>query len=203
MRIQKLIESIYSIPNSWVRIAEVRRIAGGLEVSFAIHKGKRGKKVESWNVTCSGVHEAKITDFDGGGIALYASIHPAARQHTAKRAELRWIINADEARIFSELYAAHIDGVDDWIDFDRYLPVRSPWTGKLDGHFFVQSPGRKIVCRGPEFLLRIYAKALKALGERTKLTLLPMRKTTTKPNVLHFGTSFIVADSFSALRTGA
>ena len=56
---------------------------------------------------------------------------------------------------------------------------------------------------GPEFLIRAYAKALRLAlwGERVKVTL----RGTGKPKpgrtkVLHFGTSYIVADEFVANR---
>jgi len=201
MQIQKAIKSIQEISSGWVSVEQARETPDGLALDFRIRKGRRGALVERWTVICTGVHETQISDLDGGGVAVYKSDHPAARQYRAAHAELRWTITGDEAHAFSELYSAHIDAVDDWIDFDRYLPVRSPWTGKLDGHLFVQETGCKIVCRGPEFLLRTYAKVLKAIGEHTKLTLRPKRKTTTKPKVLHFGTSFVVAESFKASRT--
>jgi hypothetical protein len=59
---------------------EFSRIVGGFELSFGIHKGQRGKRIERWVVTCSKVHEAKITEMDGGGLAVYSGSHPAARQ---------------------------------------------------------------------------------------------------------------------------
>ena len=47
--------------------------------------------------------------------------------------------------------------------------------------------------------LRTYAEALEAIGERVQLTLRRVpRLKPTQPKVLHFGESYVVADSFTA-----
>jgi hypothetical protein len=57
------------------------------------------------------------------------------------------------------------------------------------------------VCRGPDFLLRVYAKALAAVASGVRLRVYgKTMKGRTKPQVLHFGGSYIVADKFSAER---
>jgi hypothetical protein len=57
------------------------------------------------------------------------------------------------------------------------------------------------VCRGPDFLLRAYAKALEAIGIEAKVTLKDaVRARSIRPRVLHFGSSYIVADVLNAER---
>jgi hypothetical protein len=199
MLIQSAVKLVHSIPDSWVRVEQVRRMSGGLEVCFSIHKGQRGKRIDGWSVTCRRVHEAKITAIDGGGLRLYRATHPAARQYVARRAELRWPRTCDEAKVLLALYRAHTRAADDWIPFDRYLSIETPWTGTSFQPHFAPISGNNFVCRGPDFLVRAYAKAIEAIGERVRLTLRRVPKLKpTLPRVLHFGESYVVADSFTA-----
>ncbi len=201
MLIQNVVKIVESVPDSWVRVVQVRRMSGSLEVSFNVHKGKRGKRVDQWRVTCRGVHEAQITDRDLGGLRFYPSTHPAARQFIARWAELRWPRPCDEARVFLALHRAHIRAVDDWIPFDSYLQIETPWAGSSFQPYFAPISGSNFVCRGPEFLVRAYAKALEAIGERARITLRRAPKLKpTKPKVLHFGESYVVANTFTAER---
>jgi len=191
MRIEKAIKSIHAVPKSWVRVAQVRYMPNSLELALTIHKERRGRLiVDAWTIFCLGVREAHITDFDGGGLALYRSTHPAGRQYTARRAVLRWDSRGDTGKMLGTLYGAHIDAVDDWIAFDRY--GFGTWTRPA-------LTKDKLVLRGPDFLMRAYAKALHANGESPHLRLQPLRKR--KPvalRTLHFGDSFVVAAGFTA-----
>lgn len=180
---------------------QVRRTSGGLEVCFSVHKGQRGKRIDRWSVTCRRVHEVTITDMDGGGLRVYSASHPAARQYIARRGELRWPRTCDDAKMLQALYRAHTRAVDDWIPFDRYLSIETQRTGTAFQPCFAPISGNNFVCRGPDFLVRAYAKALEAIGERVHLTLRSVPKSKpTQPKVLHFGDSYVVADSFTAAR---
>lgn len=184
MRIEKAIELIVGSADSWVRLEEVRKVSRGLVLSFGIHKGRRGKRVDAWRITCSEVHEANITALDGGGLALYSSTHPAARECVAPRAEVRWSGTSDEAVLIGTLYKAHTEAVDDWIPFDWYSGIQAVSKDKF-------------VCRGPDFLMRAYAKALGSIGKQPQV-ILRRKRTTVRPRVLHFGDSYIVANTFIA-----
>jgi hypothetical protein len=197
MLIQNAVKIVESVPDSWMRVVQVLRISGRLEICFSVHRGKRGKRVDQWRITCRGVHEAQITDWDLGGLRLYPSTHPAARQFVARWAELRWPRPCDEARVFLALHRAHIKAVDDWVPFESYLQIETPWTGSC----FAPISGSNFVCRSPEFLVRAYAKALEAIGERAQITLRRASKLKpTKPKVLHFGNSYVLANTFTAER---
>ncbi|MGD1090946.1 MAG: hypothetical protein ABSB35_03025 [Bryobacteraceae bacterium] len=174
------------LPDGWVRVEQVRKTSTRLEVGFAVHiAGRGGSKTGAWSVICQGVRETHLTDFNGGGLAVYPASHPAARQYTAQRAVLRWLANFASPAILGALYQAHSDAVDDWIPFDRYVDIESG----------------KCVCRGPDFLMRAYAKALRAQGERPLVTPLGTKKSkSAKLGVLHFGESFVVAAKFTAER---
>lgn len=201
MLIQSAVKLIHSIPDSWVRVEQVRTMSSGLEVFFSIHKGQRGKRVDRWGVTCHRVHEAAITAMDGGGLSVYPTTHPAARQYIARRAELRWPRTCDEAKVLLALYRAHARAAGDWIPFDRYLSIEPWWTGTSFQPHFAPVTGNNFVCRGPDFLVRTYAKALGEIGERVQLTLRRVPKlNSTRLKVLHFGGSFVVADLFTAER---
>lgn len=202
MLIQNVVKIANEISNRWVRVREVRRTPDALEICFSVHNGKRGRKVDEWSVVCQEVHEASISDFDGGGLRLYPSSHPAARQFFARWAELKWPRTCDEARVFLALHRAHTKAADDWIPFDRYLQMETPWAGTSFQPLFAPVSGSNFVCRGPDFLVRAYAKALEAIGEQAKLTLRSAPKAkSTRPKVLHFGTSYVVANTFAAKRS--
>ncbi|MGC9948834.1 MAG: hypothetical protein ABSF64_20900 [Bryobacteraceae bacterium] len=203
MLIQRAIKSIYTIPGCWVRAPRIRTIPGGLEICFAIHKGKRGKKVDDWIVACRGVHETKITDLDGGGLGVYGTSHPAAYQYVARQAELRRPRGSDELKVLATLFSAHRATVNDWIPFERYVFTDGPWDGRRFPLIFAPGVGDWFVCRGPDFLLRAYAKALESIGEPVRMTLRGRPKSKSlRPGVLHFGSSYVFANEFAARRPG-
>ena len=188
MRIESAVKQIRSEPDGWVRADKIRRVPGGLEICLVVCRGRRGKMIEAWRIQCLQVRKFQISDLNGGGLALYPSRHPAARQFVARQAVLQWS-GKDSTTVLGALHRAHRDEVWDWMEmaFSSMLP------------FGVEDP----VCRGPDFLLGAYAKALRRVGTNPRLTLLK-RKTSEKgrPKVLHFGNSFIVAHTFLAERDG-
>ena len=150
---------------------------------FGVHKGHRGRRIDAWLVRCREVRDAVITALDGGGLALYPASHAAARVLIARQAEVRWHGPIEE---IMTLYRAHIEAVDDWIPFD-YSSVQAIGEGTFS-------------CRGPDFLMRAYAKALRAIGKRPRIVLGRDRSKAIRPKVLHFGDSYVVANRFTAER---
>jgi hypothetical protein len=199
MLIQNAVKSIDSYTRRWVRVEHVRDVPVGLEVCFTIHNGKDGKRLHCWSVTCCGVQEASITDFNGGGLAVYSSSHPAARQYTAPQAELRWPRTCDEGKVLSALCKAHFNVVNEWIPLGRYLFTDPRPTEHRTLPCFQLASGSSFACLGPDFLLRVYAKALESVGARARLTVRGKGKSI-RPKVLHFGNSYVVANSFTARR---
>jgi hypothetical protein len=189
MRVNEAIVSIHRSAGSWVRLQGMRRLPKGLELSFSVHKGERGKRIDGWQVSCQKVHEAKISAWDGGGLLLYDGSHPAARQYTARRAEVRWEGDRDETDAIGALYLAHIKAVDDWIPFERYSSARVVSRGK-------------VAWRGPDFLMHAYAKALRSIGREPKVLARRGNRTVTRTGVLHFGDSYVVAETFAASHCG-
>ena len=185
MRIEEVIESIYQVGDRWLRLEEVRRVPRGLDLSFGVHKGRRGRRVDAWRITCTQVHTARITADDYGGVALYSSTHPAARECVAGQAEVRWSGATDEVLLIGTLYKAHTETVDDWIDFDAYSSIQAIAKDKF-------------ACRGPDFLMRAYAKALRSIGKRPQVILRRRSRKAVRLRVLHFGNSYVVANTFLA-----
>ena len=131
---------------------------------------------------------------------MYPSTHPAARQYVARRAELRWPRTCDETRALAALFRAHLKAADDWIPFDRYL-CWNFWNGTSFCRDIAPVSGSNFVCRGPDFLLRAYAKALETIGESVELTSRgSLKPKSILPKVLHFGESYVVANAFVAQR---
>jgi len=189
MTIEKVIALVDRSEDSWVRLEVVRRVPRGLDLSFSVHKGQYGKRVDSLRITSLEVHEAKITALDGGGLALYSSTHPSARELVARQAQVRWSGASDDVAMIGALYEAHIEAVDDWIPFERFSSIRAISNDKS-------------ACRGPDFLMRAYAKALKSIGKQPRIILGRQKRKVSRPRVLHFGDSYIVADTFVAERDG-
>jgi len=188
MLIEEVIAAVDLLPDRWVRLDRFIRTSGALELCFGIHKGRRGGKVDTWFVTCLGVHEAKITALDGGGIALYPTTHPAARECVARRAEVRWSGASDNATLLGALYQAHTEVVGDWIPFEWYSSIKTIAENKFS-------------LRGPDFLMRSYAKVLRASGKAPKIILRGnLNSKSARPRVLHFGDSYVVANTFTADR---
>jgi hypothetical protein len=187
MRIEEAVAVIDYTPDSWARLEELRRIPKGLDLYFGIYKGQRGKRVDAWKITCLGVQDALITDWDLGGMALYPSDHPAAREVIARRAEVRWSGSIDETKLVGALYKAHTEAFYDWGRFDLYSVI----------HKISKS---KFALRGPDFVMRVYTKALRSMGEKPQLILRRGKKKAIRPKVLHFGVSYVVANAFIAER---
>jgi hypothetical protein len=185
MTIETAIKLIHSAPDAWVRVEQTRRTPRGLELSFGIYRGKRGRKIDSWSVSCLGVREAKITALDGGGLRLYPSTHPTALRYSARKAELRWSGIPDKAAVIGALYLAHIAATDDWIPFDEVVSVDISES--------------RVICRGPDFLMRAYAKSFRARGERVRVISRGVRRAKSiRLKVLHFGSSYVAAAVFTA-----
>lgn len=194
MLLENAIKRILAVPDGWVKVEQVRNIPGGLELCLGVHRGKRGKTVAAWAVKCLKVHEVKITDLDGGGIALYGPDHPAAKQYATRWRELRWPRDSNLAEVFTTLYGAHIETTDDWVPFERYVFPNMPYT-----RGFQSRSGKEYVCRGPDFLIRAYAQALRKKGEIIRVIRLKTgSKRRGRPTVLHFGRSYVVAEDFAA-----
>ena len=97
-------------------------------------------------------------------------------------------------RVLAALQQAHVKAVDDWIPFDRYLQINTPYTLP----YFAPVSGDNFFCKGPDFLLRVYANALSAAGQQVQLLRGRRNRRALRPQVLHFGSSYIVADRFTA-----
>jgi hypothetical protein len=196
MRIENAVHRMHSILDGWIRVERVTNLRRGLEIRFGVHSGQVGKIVEAWLVQCSGVLEVKLTDFDGGGLAVYSSDHPAARQYTAPQVELRWSRGNEPATVLAVLHDAHLVATDDWIPFERYVLPNIPYV-----RGFRSRSRREFSCHGPDFLMNAYAKALRASGGEARLVPGPNRlRRGTRPKVLHFGRSYVVANVFAAER---
>jgi hypothetical protein len=166
----------------WVGVDAIRRIRGGVELILAVSKRRGEAAVGSWWVRCRGLRELHLADLNGGGIRIYSSNHPAARQYSAKLVDLSWEPQGRASEALGVLLVAHTRLVDDWIPFDRYTRP------------FLAAASR-VKWRGPDFIMRAYATALRQLGLQPQIR--PRQKRNgCRAKCLHFGDSFIVAERF-------
>ncbi len=180
------VRAIQSKPGGWLHVDAIRKEGARVVLSLALREGRGGRWISGWDVSCRGVRELSVSDLDGGGIRFYRSSHPAARQHATRSAELRCRADGRRSAILGALAAAHVAAVDDWIPVHRYVPIKAVATGNF-------------VVRAPQFLVRVYAKALDKLGVVARVRVLGRkRRRRAPPRVLHLGSSFVVADRFDA-----
>jgi hypothetical protein len=169
-------------PDGWVRVESVHRVDDGIVLVLGLYAGKKGERVRSWEIRCRRVQEAHICDLDGGGIGLYEPDHPVCRQYTAGTATLRCAVGDRRDAAVGSMLAAHVGAVDDWIPFDRYVSgLKAPMT-----------------VRGPAFLIKAYAAALRDLGLAPTVSAGKSVKGRARYRALHFGNSFVVAAIFEA-----
>jgi hypothetical protein len=177
----------------WVRVLTMAWRASALEVVIAIDERRSGRMRECWKVTCKKVREYKITDVNGGGLALYDQSHPLVRQHSDEVATLRFSGRAAQpAAVLGRLLCAHGQVSDDWISFDTY-------SGEPEALLRSLENGSGKLATGPRFLLEAYAQVLRESGLRPNLrTSREGRRG--KLVALHFGNSCLVAGSIQAER---
>jgi len=180
-----VIRAIQSRPNAWLHVETIQKVRTGVVLSLALREGKGGRWIGGWDVSCRGVREISVSDLDGGGIRLYRSSHPAARQYATRTASLLCRTDGKGSAILGALAAAHVATADDWIPVDRYLPMEAARKANF-------------VVRAPDFLVRAYARALGKLGVIARVRTVGRQRRSPAPSVLHLGNSFVVADRFEA-----
>ena len=182
------LKQIDKIPNAWVRLGLVVPDGRNLGLLFNILEGKRGPIVKHCRVRCIRVRQWHVDDLDGGGIRLYGSDHPLARQYSSAKARLRLERVEDAGAAIAVLVTAHARIFDDWVPIDRYL-------GSLADLPVRVADGLSVT--GPEFALKAYARALRSVAAAS-LSRRPKRVGTPRFRVLHFSQSFVVAERFEA-----
>ncbi len=178
-----VISTVARARSGWVNIDSVARSHGGIVIALVLRRGRRGRTLATWSLRCKGVRELHVSDLCGGGIRLYSSDHPAARQYISGVTRLSCRTKGDGQAAWLALASAHRAVVDDWVPLDRYLPATPPANGT-------------IVVRAPQFLARVYARALRRIGLPVRVSAPNPRSRKGRPKVLHLGSSFVVADIF-------
>ncbi len=183
MDARRAIAKIHRDENAWVRVDRVHRLSDGLCLELAVCRGRRGPITAIWRLECRGVREANIRDLDGGGLQVWSGTHPAARQYTDDLMTIS--LSKDRiAEAVGVLLEAHAATVDDWIPFERYLGLTVPAPAKLAG----------LRLKAPRFLMKRYAAALRELGLPCRPSRSRRRQATKPLRVVHFGSSYVVAE---------
>lgn len=184
----RALKQIDKIPNAWVRLGLVVPDGRNLGLLFNIVEGKRGRIVQHCRVRCLRVRQWHVDDLDGGGIRLYGSDHPLARQYSSAKARLRLERVEDAGAAIAALVTAHTRVFDDWVPIDRYLGSLADLPVRVANGLSVT---------GPEFALKAYARALRSAAAAS-LSRRPKQVGTPRFRVLHFSQSFVVAERFEA-----
>ena len=177
----------------WVRVATITWHKATMVLDLAIDSRRNGVTRESWRVECRNVQEYKVSDVNGGGLAIYDQDHPAVRHHVDDVVGLRFHGKTKQlSRVIGDLVRAHDDAAGDWIAFDSYLGPVESLVSKL-------TSGTGTLATGPKFLLASYAVALRQNAIKPRLLNINKRKRG-RAMALHFGNSFVVALSIRAER---
>ena len=182
----------------WLRVTSISHERRDLLLRFELFPAPTDETPPAWLVSCRQVREFSFTDLDGGGLNLWTRNHPLLSQFSSRKASLKIPIGrGTRAECMGTLLQSHRQAVDDWIEFERFVPAR----------ISLRTGARPIAIAGPEFLLAGYQRGLEQAGFR------PVLKNHRRAlywsgfgwserrhavSLLHFGNSFVVAESFSA-----
>lgn len=182
----------------WVSVTFVLVERRDLHVGFDVYPVSVARPPEPWLVSCLGVREFSLRDFDGGGLNFWTGNHPLLSQYTSPKASLRVRVSRETREMVTGvLLLAHTDAVGDWIDFDRFIRVERVFRGD----------GGSATLSGPRFLMEAYAASLAAADigatlKRHKRRLywdgIGWSERRYRLSLLHFGDSFVAAERFTA-----
>jgi hypothetical protein len=184
--LKKLLDVMERVPDGWVRLGLALPDGKALVLLFNVSRGKAGPIIQRCRVRCEGVHEYHLEALDGGGVRFYGSEHPLARQYSAPRARLRCGPVARGADVFAAVVGAHSRIFGDWVSPDRYLGNLADLPKRVTAEGLTVS--------GPDFVVRGYSRALRALGVTVGVRSFPRRRQPARIKVLHFSQSFVVAE---------
>jgi len=182
----------------WLLVTSVTHERRNLFLRFELFPAPKDNTPPAWLVSCQQVREFSLSDFNGGGLNWWKRKHPLLAQFMSPKASLEVDLgDRSHEECAGLLLQAHRGIVDDWIDFDKFM---SPtlWGATRRQRFAI---------RGPEFLLRTYQDRLEAAGFRAKFKKhkralywsgFGWSERRRAVSALHFGSSFVVAESFSA-----
>jgi hypothetical protein len=104
---QQLLDAIGE--DRWILVTSVTSERRNLVLRFESFPAPTDGSIGAWLVSCRQVREFSLTDFDGGGLNFWTKNHPLLSQFSSQKAQ----------------------SVDDWIDFDRFVPNRT--NGRCTG----------------------------------------------------------------------
>ena len=184
--------------NRWLSVTTVTSERRNLMLRFESFPAPADGSTGAWLVSCRQVREFSLTDFDGGGLNFWTKSHPLLSQFSSRKASLRVTVGRRTmAECIGMLLKVHSQSVDGWIDFERFLPPA----------LSARTDARPVAINGPEFLLIDYQRGLDAAGfgatlKRHQRALywsgFGWSERRHPVSLLHFGNSFVVAESFSA-----
>jgi len=164
-----------------------------MELGFRVDHGT--DVTSFWTLHCSDVIEYSLRDAHYQiGLNIHEADHPAIDQYTESREGVYLSKAAAESeRVVGQLWAAHLECVDDWIPFDRYLNCELPLRTLLES-------GNALVASAPSFLASVYFEVL--ASNRCEPSRVPAGAArAASAQLAHFGESYVVAARVAATRT--
>ncbi len=187
--------------NGWLLLVNASWNDDVLELLFDVRNGIEGSNSNSWLIKATSVHEYKIFKAHDCGLNYHKEEHVIIQKYSDPEANLFFNGKTKSPEcVAGALYEAHVECVQDWIEFDKHINTEQKLS-KL-----IQAGVGKLAC-GPIFLLQEYIKVLDRFGVNSNLADItpPKRWSGTSwveyvsiPEMIHFGGSYIVADSFYA-----
>jgi hypothetical protein len=163
--------------------------AADLTLRFELDDGQ--ERFSVWELECTWVLEQLLSKAYECGLNVWYEDHPILDQYTTEWESLAFSrAPRIPDRVVGQLWTAHREAVDDWIDFDRYLNDAMPLAEVL------RSPSG-IVATGPAFLIDAYEQVLRR--NRCEPSRVPSgRKQIEAACLVHFEESYVVAERVTA-----
>jgi hypothetical protein len=181
--------------NGRMRVVAAHWSADRLDIRLHVADGTG--QISGWSLRFRDVLEYNFANVYNCGLNVWRDDHPAIAQYVDTRAFLHFAhAPRDPSHVIGELWSAHVDLVDDWIPFDRYLNREIPLLRLLSG-------GSGLVATGPAFIVSAYANVLEAEDCQPVVQELPRSRTIDTATLVHFGECYVICASVLTKRIAA
>ena len=177
-----------------MRVVSAHWSADRLTVRLQVDHGT--DETSAWQLRFTRVIEHLFADVYDCGLNIWYRDHPAIDQYLQSRAFLHFAAApTDPDRVVGRLWANHVQLVDDWIPFERYINQELPLPTLL-------ASGSGLVATGPLFIIEAYAEILESEYCEPTIKELPSARAASA-SLTHFGESYVIAEGVTARRLPA
>jgi hypothetical protein len=178
-----------------MRVVSAHWSADRLSVRLQVDHGT--DESSAWQLRFTRVLEHLFADVYNCGLNIWRREHPAIDQYLQPRAFLHFAAAPiDPHRVAGRLWADHVQVVDDWIPFERYINRELPLPTLL-------ASGSGLVATGPMFIIKAYEAILESENCKPTMKELPRARAIKSATLTQFGESYVIAEDVVARRLAA